>query len=504
LKRKIMTDEDLDLVEDWEEEEEEEEEERDDTIDHEPIESPPLPTPPKTEKFIDYYSLFGCPKDSDIKKLQQAYITLRDEYSDDNSPLAKEKLKQLNKGLNTLISVKLRTGYDASYDSNREAIKKLDAPAHIDYSKYRENKKQRWYEVFDSKQSVGQMVVGMIGQLADLPEPQLQIPALASYLLIPTAVCSQSPIAFIQGLSGSGKSNLAKLARHLWDSGALLNANTTSVAMRNDIAEMKYHYPDSQTYEKLIHGLILDDLSPNQFVINPTLMTLAKVVDRTQVWKISSGEAGQNLVFHLYGLRLITSVTAFDSYPEFSELARRCLTIKTAKKRNAKVLNPESLNWSGVHQHLVSSWTIPKVEEFSSLYQEFDKLAQDGTTGMHSHNAAMSAGMFAAGLSTGIWSGKDEAIESLSAYWSWIGSKRSLGQSATLQEINDFIDKQTKKAIDLNRPVIFAGKLLQDHLESLRKNGHLDSILTISQLAEIMRGKGYHLRKGFWELGEQK
>jgi hypothetical protein len=176
------------------------------------------------------------------------------------------------------------------------------------------------------------------------------------------------------------------------------------------------------------------------------------------------------------------------------------LTIKTVLDSKAEVLNPEWINWGGFHKNIFDFWNDDeRCEEFSTLYIDIEKLISKGKLGMHSHHASISGAILASGIVSGVWKSQSEAIECLSKYWKLIQEKRTYMESSTLREIKEFIDKQKEKAKERNRKLLFTGKELNDHLEKLKKDGHLDTLISTPQLAEIMKGLGFRLIQGIWE-----
>lgn len=454
--------------------------------------------------FVDYYQLLGLTSKATSEEIQGSYRILKKDYSEDKSPTGRIRLQHLEDAIDILSFSESRLKYDLDYEKNVNKSREADKPKHKDYSKFRQKNLDNWRDIFAGHINPGKLLEDVISRLVLLPDAEVQVPVLAAYLAIPTCLTSTIPILFCQGVSGSGKTQILELAKITWNLSLILTANTTGVALRNDIKELKYWDPENSAHEKLIHGIVFDDLSAGQFILNPYLYSLLKAGYKRGADTIKIADKdGKNFTFRVFGGRAFSSITPFDSLPEYSELHRRLLTIKTALDKRAIVLNPEWIDWRGFHQNLFDFWDDESnTELFCETYISIEKLIAKGKLPLHSHHASISGAILAAGIVSGVWASQEDAIEGMKSYWSLISEKRTYMQSSTLREIKEYVDNQKDKAMLNGRKLLFTGKALNDHLERLRKEGHLDTIISVPQLAEIMRGMGFRLIQGIWEKAE--
>ncbi|WP_373545037.1 J domain-containing protein [Chamaesiphon sp.] len=452
-------------------------------------------------EFTDYYQLLSLPTTATEAEIKASYKVLKSDLSSTPSPVSTAKIALLDKAIDTLCDKARRLPYDTEYAANLEKYRVASAPKYKDFTHFRLDSQDSWQSLFDASLPVGKLLESILNQLVLLPEAELQVPVIAAYMSVPTALTNTIPILFCNGASGSGKTQILQLLQVVWNLKTILTSNTTGVALRNDIKAFKFEDPENSAYEKVVHGVVFDDLLPNQFTLNPYLYALLKAGYKrgADTIKIADKE-GKNIEFRVYGGRGFSSVTPFDSIPEFSELRRRMLTIRTIAMRNASVLNPDSIGWGGLHSKLKDFWhEDSNCDDFSRCYRVLENRASKNKLPFHSHHSAISGALLAAGCSTGVWSGTDEAIECVGKYWEWIGLKREYMESSTIREIKAFIDLEINASVMHGRPIMFSGKKLNGHLEMLKKEGHLDTLLTTPQLADIMKGMGYRLIKGTWE-----
>lgn len=455
-----------------------------------------------TKQFFDYYQLLGLPIESSIDGIMAAYRVLKQDFGAQTGELAKRKSQHLDDAIDVLCSADNRAKYDAEYFENVEKVREADKPQYKDYSKFRDISKESWRDAYDLNLATGQLIISIAKSFVALPEPELQYPVLAAYLLTPAALVQVIPVLFASGVSGSGKTRIGKLAQNIWGVKKILIGKTTGVALRNDICELKYHDPDIMRYEKLMHGLIYDDLPANQFVENDYSYAVMKGrVDRSaSTIAISGLDKGKNQEFDVFGGCVFSSIHPFDSMADYSELSRRILTIKTALIEKAEIILPESLSWVGLHSHCLKLWESDEnAEKFSKVYASFEKSISKGKLPYKSHHANISGAILTTGILSGIWESKAEAIDRLGDYWKWIGQKREYHESATMREIKAFLDKEKVFATARGGKVYFPAVKLSNHLDNLRREAALDSNVTVPQLAETMKGLGFRLIQGVWE-----
>jgi hypothetical protein len=457
-----------------------------------------------SKAFTDYYQLLAIPIESTIDEIKAAYRVLRTDTDSQKSPLAKAKSKLLDEAIDVLCDEDSRAEYDSTYFDNLEKTRVADEPKFKDYSKFRESAKDSWRDIFDTTLPTGKLIESIASQLVILPDAELQIPVLAAYLLIPTSLVSTIPIGFAQGVSGSGKTQIVQLAKQVWGLNLVLTANTTGVALRNDIKDLKYHDPENMAYEKLTHGIVFDDVSIDQFTLNPYQYNLLKAGYRRDADTIKiAGDQGRNLTFRVFGGRFFSSIVPFDSHLQYSELHRRLLSFKTALSSDATVLNPESISWGGLHNKCLSLWeSDDDAERFSKLYHSLERSISKGKLPYHSHHASISGGILASGILSGIWMDKDEAIAALGNYWKWIGEKRKYHESATMRELKAFLKIEENDAILRGRNVLFPAQRLNAHITKLSREVALDTLMSVPQLADTMKGLGFRLVDGIWEQND--
>jgi hypothetical protein len=197
--------------------------------------------------------------------------------------------------------------------------------------------------------------------IASIDYPDFLYSLFCSYALMPSAICKRSPVLFLFGLSGSGKSTAGKLigkARNL----PLLSSSDTFPSIRNNLNQMKYGTinDDDETeldfeYEQNAI-MVWDDLDPQVLLDQPNIFRMLKFgCDRSTQWiSISSQKAGTNMRFGTFAPKVISSVSPIWSLPKLSELERRSIVFPH-KKTDRTLDNLDLINFHG----------------FSDLYNDF-------------------------------------------------------------------------------------------------------------------------------------
>jgi hypothetical protein len=332
---------------------------------------------------------------------------------------------------------------------------------------------------------LGLSILSIVNQSTLFPDAEIQAKIAAAYLLIPTALVSVQPILFTHGATGSGKSNLCKIARAVWGVNNMTNASSTGRSMRNDISRDKYN-DTGCLFEKVIHGIVIDDAKVDFFTLEPYRYDIFKGGYSRGSDAISvAGEKGENIYFRVFGSRCFSSLTRFDSLPQYSELHRRLLPIACKKQSVAKVVNPDYVNFKGLNYEVVKFWQKHENQAtFNQLLQDLHELVAGNGLGMDSHTETISLGLIASLVTTGISESLKDAIELVQQYWVLVESNKVVAESATYRLIREYFVKH----IEVIR-----------HLKLLKEKGFLDIYLSEPQIADYLREIGYYLIDGCWE-----
>lgn len=299
-----------------------------------------------------------------------------------------------------------------------------------------------WKEVYNDDLPLSINLLNILKQTVYLPYDFYDF--IATYFLLPSALCSTIPYLFLYGQSGSGKSTVAKIASYLYDC-SINSSSDTFAGIRNDLnsrrqawVQVSYFDQDEgreKTYTKSVDRnicMVWDDVDSSVFINSPDLYRLFKFGTNKSTDKIilSSKEIGENLEFHCFCPKIFSSISPLHLDDRFRELRRRLIVIPckrveelsderklelnlTSDNWQNNLLDLDSLNWSGFSQELDNFWDLDMASAFVTTRKILSKTAK----GLSSQQRAISLDLLACGIATGIWQDENVALERLKDYW---------------------------------------------------------------------------------------
>ena len=211
-------------------------------------------------------------------------------------------------------------------DANQKYQKKRD------YSLFRETGLSSLNEdIWTPNLSIGENVINLINNSVILPKKNLQVPIAASYFLIPSAICNVLPVLFFCGDKGSGKSLLSTIGAGFHNT-EINSSVTTFAALRNYLNSQRWELIDAETGETQENHcmLVFDNVTESTFSNDYIYLLFLNGYNRkTDRISISSGKAGENITFHVFSPKIVSSIHALYLRNKFTELERRVITIWT-------------------------------------------------------------------------------------------------------------------------------------------------------------------------------
>jgi hypothetical protein len=237
----------------------------------------------------------------------------------------------------------------------------------------REGNSESWTEYTTSDHFPTQ-VMELLKQCVLLPRGDFQAPIAASYLMLPSVFCNKIPVAFSQGASGSGKSQIAYFACSIHDIEPL-GSGSTFPAIRNQIRQNRFYDPkegDRDPHNEKNCCLAWEDINPQSLrAFDGNIFNLIKLgVDRKG--KISIAQlGGENIEFSVFSPKFISSIHAIYAEHDFRELIRRIIVIE--HKRYSQftqgdysefyrdvtpddLLDISAINWEGMSRKFNDFW----------------------------------------------------------------------------------------------------------------------------------------------------
>lgn len=363
--------------------------------------------------------------DSDIRAILDPYEDTEKEVTDSDQDLVdslEEKLDLIREIETTLLDHELRDKYDLSLlsisqedlEDNYEDVFELDEP--IDFASFRKGSDKSWRTLLTQNEKGIEIFKTILRRIVHLPFPDIQESILLAALLTPSASCSQLPIIFAQGVSGSGKSSIGKFAGLIWDCQPLVGA-TTAAALRRTISTRSTLEHNGKKYEKN-HVLIWDDIST--FLIkNEMIKSLIKSgTDReTSVILISKkGSDTKVEPFQCFGMRIISSVEPFYSDPELIELNRRFLIFECRKNRNFTPINTSSYDWKGFTNIINKFWNRENLATFRDANDALTKAMETNSLSIPVDRFIISRDVLAAGMTLKLFLNANDALIKFKAF----------------------------------------------------------------------------------------
>lgn len=177
---------------------------------------------------------------------------------------------------------------------------------------------------WDDELTFGQNLIHLFSNYFVIPHANTQIPILAAFASLPSAICTVVPILWLEGTEGSGKSNIMNIFAAIYDV-KVQNASWSFASIRNEIENNSI---DASGDEKHF-VLCLDNLNEDTFK-NENLYTLFLCgYDRKDSITAIAIPGGENVEFNTFCPKVVTTVHNVLSLVRFAEIKRRCLRITT-------------------------------------------------------------------------------------------------------------------------------------------------------------------------------
>ncbi|GAB4542680.1 MAG: hypothetical protein Tsb0014_35660 [Pleurocapsa sp.] len=395
----------------------------------------------------------------------------------------------------------------------------------IDYSQLLENDElglfSSWQEVIRLDIPLPRAFLELLPKVILLPQDFYRI--IAAYSFIPSALAQIVPYLFLNGVSGSGKSYLAKVISYLH--GVKINSSSdTYAAIRNDLEQRKYAsitlYDDKANmqgmYRKEVETntmMVWDDVDAGVFNSKPDIYRLFKFgYDRSSdTIVIASEERGQNMNFRCFCPKVFSSISPLHLDIEFKELARRLIVIPTSRIEylsderkqelgiddgdwSKNLIDVDSIKWKGLSEQLKSYWSLEKGKEFLQCRKNLSKSVKC----LKSHEKAISLDLMATGIVTGIWSDTRDALDDMTSYFNWLEQSIKNTGSSLVELIKKVIEAEQNICETSAMTFALNAKSLRRQSADWYEQAWLPEKPKPREVFEIMTDLGYELKSGFW------
>lgn len=178
-----------------------------------------------------------------------------------------------------------------------------------------------------------ELIESAIEKCLILPAKKIQAPIITTLLITQSKYSSILPLVICYGPSGSGKSNIGKLAHGLWklDDRWLLAGKTTPTSIRNLLMEQKYgenwQLEEWSNMDEENSLLIWDDINP--LILQDALLQsiLKSGYSRKSANIAIAMQGGQNLYFNCFSQKITSTIHPIWTIDNLIELKRRSLIL---------------------------------------------------------------------------------------------------------------------------------------------------------------------------------
>ena len=382
----------------------------------------------------------------------------------------------------------------------------------IDFGVIRGSSRSQLSDVFEWDDFPG-LMIEMLKGFVMLPRADVQIPFVASYLSLPTGMCTKIPVLFSHGMSGCGKSVIASIASAIYSS-PKLGAASTMAALRNQITAGKFSQGRESHY-----ALIWDDVNPGMLSNNNGMIfsLIKNGVERGATITIASGEAGENVEFDIFSSKVTSSIHPIYSLSEFRELIRRVIVIQHKPVQHwlmddysefygditaDDLVDTDDINMQQARVEFFQFWNVAKLTEFALIKGELKSIRK-----VHCPRPLwnMSKDILTCGVVCGYWPSLKDGIAAICDYWAW--HKDNIENQSTnltkvlkrfITEKSESIDKRNKIARDcgqlgLIQELEIEPMELKIYFELALKNGEVEPGSRAGQMNDAMLDLGFRL-----------
>lgn len=397
---------------------------------------------------------------------------------------------------------------------------------YLDPNDFYRQEMESWEELWDDDATLYENVYNILQQSVLLPQKDLMLPILATYILIPSKWALILPILFSWGGKGSGKSTTAIFANKLHGRNQTFSSTDTFSAIRNALDGMRWIDITEKDLEKEGALLAWDNLHVSTLKRDERIYQLLLFGYSRASDKISIAQPdGSNKEFFVFCPKIISSVDDIHLYPEFEELHRRLLVIphKSFEEFNTDEkqayedfdiftdkLDIDSIHWDGIEDKFYSFWNDT---DNCKLYAKYRaaltrKGKKDFVHTMTSSQWTISIDLMVTGLIVGAWKTPTEAINHMNAYWEFANKHIFSQLGATIEHLKAFIEEEIGMQRTLNQQLAEKGKTgitliispqkLKNRIAYHNARGELDINPRQQDVIFIMSKLGWRLTSKGW------
>ena len=385
-------------------------------------------------------------------------------------------------------------------------------PAHIDLRIFVDSSKESWGELVSDGDSFPVIVAKLVKLGIYLPD-EISYKIATNYLMATSQLLAIAPILLLHGKEGTGKSSLGVLASKLHDS-PIFSASSTFAAIRNHLTKSKFttirhetvnatgdKYYGQKKVEKDLF-LVWDDIDPTLLNTDKNLYRMLKngYNRETSITQIASEKTGENQSFDTFSLKLLGTVSNLTTDSRYREMARRCLTIETAKCPDSfHPIDYSLYDWDGLNNLFIGFWNdLERVKEFPKIIKAVKVANVAGNYPVNSNQLTISRELIAIGTVGELFPNLQDALDIWAEYWNGQGRVKKISQ----QKLTDFLEALAHEEIreikafnekhNTSIQVTIKNSDLKATLNDLLDKGDIDSYPLPKEISKVFLSLGFY------------
>jgi hypothetical protein len=380
----------------------------------------------------------------------------------------------------------------------------------IDWNEFDQLSTVSYRDYWDKELNYPQNLMRLMRRCVALPNSDVMIPIAVTYAITHSVACSTVPILFFQGKSGTGKSIASYLMAAFRDEVVnIIGSSSTFASIRNKVQELRWfglceEYPDYSRSNELPYILVYADIKEDNLDDTQMYGMFRNGFTRSEdCLTISKGD-GKNILFRVFGLKVLSSTSDFFTRAKWSELARRLLVIQTkpidelsdndlSGFNNGNQLDPYLINWSGIKHDFRNHWTKERINHLAKLMRRKGDMKIDCLKkGMGEHQFTASFDLMVTAIASNIFPDPDfdnktrpaSVIKLFCDYWEYNHKHVVLGHTALHSVCESIINELLANTREVRQAVLDTGKKI-DPLD-MRFHDRLDAK---QFMAHLLRAK---------------
>jgi hypothetical protein len=283
----------------------------------------------------------------------------------------------------------------------------------------------------------------LLEQFLYLPDANIQMPVLVTYILANTKWMKEVPCVFSYGRSGTGKSTATLFASKLRNI-QLLGSSSTYASMRNSIMSTKFPHEEDQDTELDGAMLLFDNVNLETFGDEDKKQILLSSYKRgTDLLAHAGKQGGGNVYFKCFIQMMMSSVHPLHTNPAYEEISRRLLIMfhEKAPVGTAIPLEIEEVDWSGFYEGVyVPFWNNESnIVPYLKAWKAAKGHVYDETVWSPARKSLVRY-LIATGVAIGAWGNVREGIDVFGKYWAYYDARCKSTSSDLSQYVRDWLN----------------------------------------------------------------